>query len=36
MGIFSKLFNSLKKTKDNFNKLFSSLGFKELDDDFYE
>ncbi len=36
MGFFSKLFNGLKKTKDNLSNKIAQLFKKELDDEFYE
>ena len=36
MGLFSKLFSGLKKTKDAISNKFESLFKKELNDDFYE
>ncbi len=36
MGIFSKFFNALKKTKDSLAAKISSIFVGELDDDFYE
>ena len=36
MGIFSKFFNALKKTKDVISKKISQIFVGELDDDFYE
>ena len=36
MGIFSKFFGALKKTKDAISKKISQIFVGELDDDFYE
>lgn len=36
MGIFSKFFNALKKTKDAISSKISQIFVGELDDDFYE
>lgn len=36
MGIFSKIFGALKKTKDAISKKISQIFVGELDDDFYE
>ncbi|MGN0961168.1 MAG: signal recognition particle receptor subunit alpha, partial [Christensenellales bacterium] len=36
MGIFSKFFNALKKTKDAISKKISQIFVGELDNDFYE
>ncbi len=36
MGLFSKLFSGLKKTKDAISNKFESLFKKELNDDFYD
>lgn len=36
MGIFSKLFQGLKKTKENIANKLSSIFFGELNDEFYE
>ena len=36
MGIFSKFFGALKKTKDAISKKISQIFIGELDDDFYE
>ena len=36
MGIFSKFFGALKKTKDAISKKISQIFVGELDDDFYD
>ncbi len=36
MGIFSKLFNGLKKTKENIANKLNSIFVGELNDEFYE
>ena len=36
MGLFSKLFSGLKKTKDAISNKFENLFKKEINDDFYE
>ena len=36
MGIFSKFFGALKKTKEAISKKISQIFVGELDDDFYE
>ena len=36
MGIFSKIFGGLKKTKDAIKSKLSSIFVGELDEDFYE
>ena len=36
MGIFSKFFGALKKTKDAISKKITQIFVGELDDDFYE
>lgn len=36
MGMFSKFFGALKKTKDAISKKISQIFVGELDDDFYE
>ena len=36
MGIFSKFFGALKKTKDAISKKLSQIFVGELDDDFFE